>query len=82
MSTGGESEPAEILTAVQKHIPNASFRTLQSGNASEVAIALPDEGQTTSLFPQLFSELSERKDEFGIQTVGIFLTTMDEVFVM
>jgi hypothetical protein len=47
-----------------------------------VAIALPDEGQTTSLFPQLFSELSERKDEFGIQTVGIFLTTMDEVFVM
>jgi hypothetical protein len=82
MSTGGESQPADILATVQKHIPNASFRTLQSGNESEVAIALPNEGQTTSLFPSLFSELSERKEEFGIQTIGVSLTTMDEVFVM
>lgn len=81
MSTGPESQPSEILTTVQKHIPNASFRTQQSGNTSEVAITLPNEGQTTSLFPQLFSELSERKTEFGIQTIGVSLTTMDEVFV-
>ncbi len=82
MTTDPESQPADILTTVQKHIPNASFRKQQSANASEVAIALPNERETTSLFPQLFSELSERKAEFGIQTIGVSLTTMDEVFVM
>jgi len=81
MTTSPQSDNATILSAVQKHVPNAVFRSQRAANTSELAITLPNESQTTSLFPDLFTELSDRKDEFGIQTIGLSLTTMDEVFV-
>jgi len=81
MTTTSNADSEVILERVQKHIPNALIKSSQTGNTSELGITLPNETKTTSVFPDLFTELSNLKMELGIQTIGLSLTTMDEVFV-
>ena len=81
MTIEGEGRPEVILLTVQKYIENASFKSQHSPNSSEVAITLPTETTTTSKFPQMFSELSKSRQTLGIKTIGLSLTTMDEVFI-
>ena len=81
ITIGPKAEPDVILSEVQKYVPTARFKSQESGTSSEVAITLPNDAETTSLFPALFTSLSANKDKLQIETVGLALTTMDEVFL-
>jgi len=70
-----------LLRAVQNHIPNAFEQNGRHPNSTEVAITIPNESNTNAKFPELFSTLTDCKEELGIQTVGLSLATMDEIFV-
>lgn len=70
-----------ILNTVKNHIVDAYFKGSLSNNASELAIVLPSENNTSSRFPALFSELREGQKKLGIDEFGVGYTTMDEVFV-
>lgn len=69
-----------ILEAVRRHVPNAHFKSSLSNNPKEMFITIPTEASTTSRFPGLFHELSNKERELGIEETGIDYTTMDEVF--
>jgi hypothetical protein len=81
MTIGPKAESKEILQRIQGYLPKAFLKTDHAPNASEIAIAIPCETDTTSKFPDMFSELSGDKEELSIKTIGLSLTTMDEVFV-
>lgn len=70
-----------LLQTVQTFIHNASLKPVQGANSSEVVIMLPTETATTTKLSEMFSTISQRKTELGIQTIGLSLTTMDEVFL-
>lgn len=46
---------------------------------AELTFILPSE--STSKFEQLFSELESRREELGINSFGVSVTTMEEVFL-
>ena len=81
MTIGQKADSSEILQRIQGHLPKSFLKTEHAPNASEIAIAIPCETDTTSKFPAMFLELSNDKEELGIKTIGLGLTTMDEVFV-
>jgi len=70
-----------ILEVVQTSIPTAFVKDARNPSTTEVAITIPNESDTNTKFPQLFTTLSERQEQLGIQTVGISLATMDEIFI-
>ncbi|CAL8112749.1 unnamed protein product [Orchesella dallaii] len=75
------SDKNAILSTVHRHIEDAHFKASHSNNMSEISIVLPSESNTSSKFPRMFAELTERQNELGIKEVGVGWTTMDEVFV-
>ncbi|ODM97302.1 ATP-binding cassette sub-family A member 3 [Orchesella cincta] len=70
-----------ILTVIQKYVPNASIKASHSTNTTELLITLPTETASTSILSEMFIELTRSKQELGIKTMGLSLTTMDEVFL-
>ncbi|OXA51099.1 ATP-binding cassette sub-family A member 3 [Folsomia candida] len=68
-----------ILAVVQGHVPTA---TLEKGkNAGELSITLPTEDCPTSLFPKIFKSLQDKQQSLGIISMGMSLTTMDDVYI-
>ena len=59
-----------------RHIPDAS---LLSDFGAELSYRLP--GKEISLFSELFTEIDKSQDELGIDSYGISLTTLEEVFL-
>ena len=47
--------------------------------AAELSFILPS--SSTPSFPDLFDKLEEKKDELGIVSFGVSITTMEEVFM-
>lgn len=80
MTVDSAVPPDVILSTLQKHIENASFKYQHAPNPSEIAFTLPADANTTSKFPEMFSELSKDRNVLGIETIGLSPTTMDEVF--
>jgi len=78
MVVSSESQIQEISSLLQKHIENIELKE-QSGK--ELTFNIPTDNGTQSTYPALFSDLNKNKSELGIQTIGLSLTTMDEVFV-
>ncbi|ODM95225.1 ATP-binding cassette sub-family A member 3 [Orchesella cincta] len=64
----------------QKYVTDASVKSSHVKKSSEILITLPTETASTFL-SELFTELSQQKDQLGIQTVGLSLTSIDEVFL-
>ncbi|CAG2172273.1 unnamed protein product, partial [Oppiella nova] len=69
----------EIL---KRHLPDSR---LQSEINTEVIYSLESENTSKqtdkNVFPKLFDELESRKQEIGIQSFGITVTTMEDVFL-
>ncbi|PIK50489.1 ATP-binding cassette transporter subfamily A [Apostichopus japonicus] len=72
-----ESCDVEQLTGfVKKRVPEAH---LESCLAREVDYILPID--KTSVFSELFNLLNDKKSELGVDSFGISVTTMEEVFM-
>lgn len=70
------------LSIVQNHVPNAAFKENSlDGSSCEVSIILPTESCTTAVFPDMFQQLQQSQQALGIRTIGMSLTTMEEVFI-
>ncbi|GFS09294.1 ATP-binding cassette transporter sub-family A [Elysia marginata] len=65
-----------LTKVVQTHIPTAE---LESVINTEVSYILPE--SESPLFPALFTELDDKKDELGLNSFGTSATTMEEVFL-
>lgn len=68
------SEP--IISLVKKHIAQSK---VTSDVSTEVALQLPMD--SVDRFPKLFDELDSRKKEFAIESYGVSITTLEEVFL-
>lgn len=62
----------DITSTVQRHIPRA---LLLSDVSSEITMQLPMDEMKR--FPALFNEIDTKKDELGITTYGISITTLE-----
>nr|XP_045609701.1 phospholipid-transporting ATPase ABCA3-like isoform X2 [Procambarus clarkii] len=69
------SKLGEIRREVSQHLPEAALRSAQRG---EVTFKLPP---TTSLFAPLLDALASRKEDLGVQHLGLTLTSMEQVFL-
>ncbi|XP_072798873.1 phospholipid-transporting ATPase ABCA3-like isoform X2 [Vicugna pacos] len=65
----------EISQLINRHVPEA---TLENNVAAELSFILPKEH--THRFKDLFTDLEDRREELGIASFGISITTMEEVF--
>ncbi|XP_051024070.1 ATP-binding cassette sub-family A member 17-like [Acomys russatus] len=66
----------KLSSLVYHHIPNA---VLESSIGEEVIFTLPK--QTVPRFEALFTDLEQRQTELGISTLGVSVSTMEEVFI-
>ncbi len=73
----------EILQTVQKHMPNSyEMKSESSGdNAVEVSLSIPCDETTGPKLAPMFKDLDETKGQLGIQTIGLSLSTMEDVFL-
>ncbi|CAL8139098.1 unnamed protein product [Orchesella dallaii] len=69
-----------VLSVIQTHIPTATLKTVHT-RTSEIMISLPSETATTSILSIMFKDLTQQKEHLKIKTIGLSLTTMDEVFL-
>ena len=81
LTLGYLADPMRILSTVQRHIPQAYFKSQNVLNEKEVSIVLPTNNSPSSVFVPLFKDLSHSEIKSEIETMGLSLTTMDEVFV-
>ncbi|XP_039277621.1 phospholipid-transporting ATPase ABCA1 isoform X2 [Nilaparvata lugens] len=65
-----------ITQMIRSVIPNGSLKTSQQG---QLTYSLPIE--ESKKFAELFESLEQSKTSFGITSIGISLTTMEEVFL-
>ena len=70
-----------ILKTVQHHLEGAYLKPDQAANASEMTVVMPVTDGASSKFPAMFGDLTKKKQELGIKTIGLSATTMDDVFV-
>jgi ATP-binding cassette subfamily A (ABC1) protein 3 len=82
MSNTDADNRNNVLSTVQNHVPNASFKiNTHDQETNELSIVLPTESSSTSVFPSMFQELQENQQALGIRTIGMSLTTLEEVFI-
>ncbi|KAH3872038.1 phospholipid-transporting ATPase ABCA3-like isoform X2 [Dreissena polymorpha] len=65
-----------ITQRIKHHVPEAK---LENNVAAELSFILPKE--RSSAFEKMFTEFDSRLGEMGIQSYGISVTTMEEVFL-
>jgi len=65
-----------ILDAIKQHVPDVQ---LESNVGAELSFSLPKEQSAT--FETLFGDLEQNRDSLGIDSFGISVTTMEEVFL-
>ncbi|KAL6030427.1 hypothetical protein STEG23_011452, partial [Scotinomys teguina] len=66
----------KLSSVIYYHIPDA---ILESSIGEEVIFILPK--KTMPRFEALFTDLEQRQTELGISTLGVSVTTMEEVFI-
>lgn len=69
-----ESQP--IIELILNHVPTS---TVLSDVSAELGVQLPMD--QIKNFPDLFNEIDENKDRLGIESYGISITTLEEVFL-
>jgi ATP-binding cassette, subfamily A (ABC1), member 3 len=65
-----------ITRLIKNRVTNAK---MENAAGAEVSYSLPDE--ESNRFEALFSELETSKTKMGIETYGVSITTMEEVFL-
>lgn len=65
-----------ILDIIRKYIPTYN---IVSNVSAELGVQLPMD--QIKNFPALFQEIDNNKDKLGIQSYGISITTLEEVFL-
>ena len=73
---GAEVDPAAIVAFVQTHVPAALLLT---SVGMEVALQLPF--AASSKFEALFADIDAQKESLGINSYGVSVTTLEEVFL-
>ncbi|ODM90575.1 ATP-binding cassette sub-family A member 3 [Orchesella cincta] len=81
LSVTENADDHKILPFIQNHIPDASMKFEHSRRSPMMFVKLPTAIATTSTLSDMFTKLFEHKDQLGITKVGLFLTTMDDVFI-
>ena len=76
VKTSDSTDVKPISRLIQSHIKDAK---LQTSAGSEISYTLPKEN--SQQFEGLFNEIESRKGELGIDSFGISITTMEEVFL-
>ena len=66
----------KLIEFIKSIIPSSN---VLSNVSSEIAIQLRSE--SIGKFPEIFQGLDERKNEFSIESYGISITTLEEVFL-
>lgn len=69
---------AETLNFIQKLMPKA---TIKSEIGSEISYELNESQETSVELGTFFSELEGRKEKLGIDSFGVTVSTLDEVFL-
>lgn len=69
-------DPAAVTYVLQKYIPNIEIQT-EIGH--ELTYELPEDGVST--FEKMFSDLEQYQDNLGLDSFGLSLTTMEDVFL-
>eukprot|EP00043_Microstomoeca_roanoka_P008399 m.80908 g.80908 ORF g.80908 m.80908 type:complete len:1735 (+) comp14227_c0_seq1:159-5363(+) len=69
-------DASSVTYVVQAHVPTA---VMEANIGAEITYLLPR--NSSSAFPALFSELENRKEELKLMSVGVSVTTMEEVFL-
>ena len=70
------TDVSRITQLIQYHIPNAK---LDTGAGTELSYSLPNEDSPR--FEALFAEIEKNKVNYGIDSYGASITTMEEVFL-
>mmetsp|Transcript_7608 Transcript_7608/g.12112 ORF Transcript_7608/g.12112 Transcript_7608/m.12112 type:complete len:1794 (-) Transcript_7608:303-5684(-) len=71
-----ENDAKMIKVCVEKYVPKCK---VLSDVAGEISFQLPfsDSGK----FPEIFDELDENKEKWGVNSYGVSVTTLEEVFL-
>ena len=74
-----------VLTVVRNYMPNAEIKSEINSETiyslESEAIAEDKTHNTSAVLAQLFSDLESRKTELGIESCGLTVTTMEDVFL-
>ena len=76
VKTSDSTDVIPITNLVHLHIKEAKMET---SAGSEVSYSLPHE--KSQQFEKLFSEIETKKQKLGIDSYGVSITTMEEVFL-
>lgn len=69
-------DPVDVTYVLQKYIPNIEIQT-EIGH--ELTYELPEDGVST--FEKMFSDLEQYQENLGLNSFGLSLTTMEDVFL-
>eukprot|EP00887_Chlorella_sp_A99_P005937 scaffold29.g5937.t1 len=75
-ASAGDTSAAALLAAVREHVPSAQ---LLAASAGDVSIRLPKEA--SAAFPSLLRRLEQQRQELGVGSHGLSVTTLEEVFL-
>ena len=67
-----------LVETLRKHVSEGDKVKVLTNVGTECSLTLPAE---TNMFPALFTELEERREELGINQVALSMTTLEEVFL-
>ncbi|ODN03994.1 ATP-binding cassette sub-family A member 3 [Orchesella cincta] len=81
--TEKENQSSAILDAVKTHVQDAyQMKEEKAGhNFVEISISIPCSDTTGPKLPPLFKDLDANKEKLGIQTIGLSLSTIEDVFL-
>lgn len=88
LTVGGQAkkengENLSIMQTVENHIEDAYLmKEEKSGHdCAELSISIPCDETTGAKLPLVFKDLDEKKADLGIQTIGLSLSTIEDVFL-
>ena len=76
VKTSDSTDVKPITNLIQFHVNDAK---LQTSAGTEVSYSLPHEN--SHKFEVLFTEIENRRQKLGIDSYGVSITTMEEVFL-
>jgi ATP-binding cassette, subfamily A (ABC1), member 3 len=74
--SSSQIDSAPIISTIKIHVPDYKVHT---NVATELTVQLPL--ANLPKFPQLFSELDDKKEELSFKDYGISITSLEEVFI-
>eukprot|EP00457_Paulinella_chromatophora_P000227 gb/GEZN01000227.1/.p1 GENE.gb/GEZN01000227.1/~~gb/GEZN01000227.1/.p1 ORF type:complete len:1777 (-),score=227.45 gb/GEZN01000227.1/:107-5437(-) len=76
LESKGKEKRRGLAEMVKKHVPEARQAT---DVGAEMSFALPL--RSSSAFPELLDEIEQQKSNLGLQSYGLSVTTLEEVFL-